>query len=216
MRRRGWVVLGMLIAAARGLAAQDAPLIPGDRDASEQLMKIVEATRQSGLPVDPILAKVSYGVTIAHAPSARIVAAARAIASRLPVARDALAPDATPLDIVAGEGALSNGATRESLRAIRTAGGNQPLSVTLGVLAQLVASGVPPQRASQTVVGFMRRGASVRQLSSLGNDVNVDVTNGSAAVTALDTRARGLNAVLAPQSVTTAAPGISVTAPRKP
>jgi hypothetical protein len=205
----------MLIVVASGAVAQDAPLIPGDRDASEQLTRIIETTRQNGLPVDPILAKVSYGVTIAHAPPSRIVAAARAIASRLPVARDALSPGATPLDIVAGEGALSNGATRESLQAIRAAGGHQPLSVTLGVLAQLVASGVPAQRASQTVVEFVRRGASVRQLASLGNDVNVDVANGSAAVTALDTRARGLNAVLAPQSVTSA-PGIDATAPRKP
>jgi hypothetical protein len=110
---------------------------------------------------------------------------------------------------------LSNGATRESLRAIRAAGGNQPLSVALGVLTQLVASGVPAQRASQAVVQLMKRGASGEQLAALGNNVNLDVANGTAASSALDTRARGLSAVLAPSAIVTA-PGVNAASPKKP
>ncbi|MEO7083978.1 MAG: hypothetical protein ABI442_11345 [Gemmatimonadaceae bacterium] len=206
----------MLIVTARTATSQDASLIPGDRDASEQITKIVEATRQNGLPVEPILTKVHYGVSTVHAAPARIVAAARAIASRLPVARDALAPGATPSDIAAGEDALSNGATRESLQAIRAAVGDKPLAFPLGVLAQLVASGVPVQRAAETVVSFVKRGASQQQLADLGNNVNLDVASGAAAISALDARARGLNAVLAPLSAAATAAGIAASAPKKP
>src|SRR6185369_17239402 len=103
----------IVVAACAGAARAQAPLIAGDREASDQIAKIVESTRQVGLPVEPILAKVQYAVRVAHAPAPRIVAVARAIASRLPIARDALAPGATTSDIVAGEDALSTGATRE-------------------------------------------------------------------------------------------------------
>jgi hypothetical protein len=217
MMRGGWLVMGMLIASARSGTAQEAPLVPGDRDASEQLARIVDSTRLKGLPVDPIIARIQYGVSIAHAPMPRIIAAARAIAARLPVAREALAPNATPSDIMAGEGALGNGATRESLHVIRAAGGNQPLAVALGVLAQLVASGVPVQRASQTVVEFMKRGASGQQLATLGNEVNLDIAQGSAALSALDTRARGLSAILAPpMSANGPALGITANSPAGP
>src|SRR5438045_3378871 len=69
---------------------------------------------------------------------------------------------------------------------------------TLGVLAQLLASGVSVERASQTVVALIRRGATAQQLSSLGNGVNEDVAKGDKAATALDIRVRGLSAILAP------------------
>lgn len=206
----------MFIGLARPGAAQETELFPGDRAANEQLAKIVESTRQAGLPVDPILAKVNYNALVAHASPQRIVAVARLIATRLPVARDALAPKPTSLDIIAGEDALSEGATPESLRAIRAAGGNQSVVVALSVLAQLLASGVPLDQASKTVVSFIRRGATAQQLSSFGNGVNLDVADGARATSALDVRARGLNAVLAPQSSPTSVPAVTPTGPKKP
>src|SRR5512144_2617933 len=110
MIRATRTALMLVLFAASATWAQDASdLLVGDREASAELAKIVEATRVGGLPVDPILAKVRYAVLVAHAPAPRIVAAARAIAARLEDARSALAPHPTPTDIAAGEDALSSG-----------------------------------------------------------------------------------------------------------
>jgi hypothetical protein len=208
----------VLASLARVAAAQDTVFVPSDRDANAELAKIVSAARDAGLPVDPILGKVRYGVVVVHAPPAKIVAAARALASRLEVARDALAPSPTPTDIANGADALEYGATKAELRAVRAACGDQAVSTPLGVLAQLVASQVPHKRAAAIVTELVKRRASVTQLVALGNDVNADVAHGAQATAALDIRLRGLSAVLAPPgTAVTDAPGISsVTGPKKP
>lgn len=203
--------------------AHDAPaqrdslsLLPGDRDASAELAKIVSAARDAGLPVDPILGKVRYGVVVVHAPADRIVAAARALASRLEVARTALAPRPMPADITNGADALGYGATPDALRAVRAASRDQSVATPLGVLAQLVASGVPAKRAAEIVTALIKRGASGPQLVALGTDVNADVASGAQALAALDTRLRGLTAVLAPAAGSaTSDPGLSATTPKK-
>ena len=195
IRARTAFMLGLCAASATW--AQDASdLLVGDREASAELAKIVEATRVGGLPVDPILAKVRYAVLVAHAPAPRIVAAARAIAARLEDARSALAPHPTPTDIAAGEDALSSGVSRKALQDIRKVSANKPVAVPLGVLAQLVANGVPEKRASKYVTDLISRGATAEQLVALGNDVNADIALGSRASNALDVRMSHLNAVL--------------------
>ena len=211
-------------AASVARAQSTEPLVPGNRDASAQLARIVDATRDAGLPVDPILAQVNYGVRMVHAEPARIVASARAIAARLKIARDALAP-ASPNDIIAGADALRSGATDDALRAVRGASGGRPVATPLGVLAQLIETKVPVDRATEIVTNLMRRGVTADQLVALGNNVNDDVRGvsddskrGAAALAALDARARFLSGVLAP-----AARGAAVTAfspsgqpPKKP
>ena len=114
------ILFAMLMSGmTRTVAAQAAqPLVPGDADANAQLTKLVEATRDNGLPIDPIVAKVQYAVRVVHADPSRILASARAIAARLEIARDALAP-ATPSDITAGADALGAGATKETLHAVQ-------------------------------------------------------------------------------------------------
>jgi hypothetical protein len=211
------VVIGaaLLAAASRRASTQEvAVLMTGDPDDRVELERIVDATRRDSLPVRPILAKVQYGVRVAHATPARIVAAAAAIAARLAAARVALAPGASPADIAAGEAALGCGATTDALRAVRAATRGQSLATPLGVLAQLVTSGVPPKRAAEIVIELMRRGASSDQLVALGNDVDADVARGASALSALDTRMQGLTAVLAPPGLTTVP--ASVLTPKKP
>jgi hypothetical protein len=212
--------IGLIAVTAHLSAAQAAqPMLPGDHDANAQLTKLVETTRESGLPIDPIVAKVQYAVLVTHADPARIVASARAIAARLAIARDALAP-ATANDITAGADALGAGANTESLRAVRSASGAHPVATPLGVLAQLLASNVPLKRATELVTTFLRRGASPEQLVAFGNNVNDDVRQGAAVLAAVDTRARFLFGVLAPGASPAAAavaPGItSGSVPKKP
>ena len=217
MIRPAAIAAGLSVVLTLAAGAQDtSSLLPSDPDASAELAKIIAATRDAGLPVDPIFAKINFGVRVSHAPPGRIVAAARALASRLGVARDALAP-AIAADIVAGADALQYGATRDALRAVRVAGPSQALAIPLAVLAQLVSSRVPSNRAAEIVTDLMKRGASAQQLVALGNDVNDDVTRGAQALAALDTRMRGLNAVLAPAgAAATAADAAALSGPKKP
>jgi hypothetical protein len=214
---RPTVFIGLLGGLALNASAQGTqPFVPGDADANAQLTALVETARTNGLPIDPIVAKVQYG-RVVHAEPSRIVASARAVATRLEIARDALAP-ASALDITAGADALGSGATKETLRAIRTASGGQPVVTPLAVLAQLLSSNVPLKKATEIVTSFLRRGATPEQLVALGNNVNDDVTHGAAALAALDARARFLSGVLAPggTSAAAAAPGIASGVPKKP
>jgi hypothetical protein len=176
-----------------------------DPAAAERLRAIIETTRAKDLPVDPIVGKVRFALTL-HAPSAKIVAAAGAVARRLEVARDALAPRPAPNEIVAGENALSEGIGSGVLRKVREASRDRSVEVPLGVLAQLVATGVPVDQATETVTNLIRRGANNRQLVALGDGVERDMSSGERADLSIKMRLQPLNAVLAP---TAAAGGLS-------
>jgi hypothetical protein len=191
------MILAVRTAAGQSAASSAAPALPGDGEASAALAKIVVATRDKGLPVDPILAKVRYALVV-HAPPGRIVATARDMAARLEVARDALAPHPSANDIAAGEAAL-NYVPRDVLTRVRTATPrDSSVAVPLGVLTQLVSNGVSVKRAAEIVTSLIKHGASGQQLASLSNDVNSDVQRGGRPDDALDVRMRGLTAALAP------------------
>lgn len=188
--RRALLCAGVVMLAASRVQAQ--------QTADPELSQIVESVRAKGLPTDPIVAKVRRGV-IMHAPPARIVAAAQAVAARLEQARDALAPHPTASDIAAGEDALSiNGVTTQALATIRAASPSRPVAVPVGVFAQLVASGVTAARATDIVTTLVKRGATSVQLVSLGNDVNGDVARGARAENSLEVRLKRLTPLLAP------------------
>jgi hypothetical protein len=107
-----------------------------------------------------------------------------------------LAPHPDSTDITAGENALGAGVSTKSLQEIRKVSPNKPVAVPVGVLAQLVASNVPEKKAAKYVTDLIKRGATVDQLATLGNQVNADVSVGDAATSALELRMNRLNAVL--------------------
>jgi hypothetical protein len=125
------------------------------------------------------------------------------------VARDALAPNPSPRDIAAGADALAYGATRDALRTMRAIRPNESVAVPLGVLTQLVASGIPIARATRVVADLLRRGARDEQLIALNDDVRSYVAAGAAPEVALDVRMRGLNAVLPAAGAATGDAGVS-------
>jgi len=192
------VILGALLvtAMARVASAQDTTaLIASDRAANAELSKIIDGARANGLPVEPILAKVNYGVLM-KAPAARIIAAVRGTAARLEEARAALAPNPTNADIAAGENALSSNVSVKSLKEIRGIAKNRPMAVPLGLLSQLVVSGVEEPKATKIVASLIRNGASVQQLAEVGNDFSSLVLGGLKPDNAIDLRANRLYAVL--------------------
>jgi hypothetical protein len=199
------LLLPVLLAATTAsvaIAQETMPLIAGDKAASAELSKIIEGVRASGLPVEPIVAKINYGILM-KAPALRIVAAARGTAARLEEARDALAPHPTESDIAAGENALSSNVSVKSIKEIRRVASNRPVAVPLGLLSQLVVSGVQEPKAAKMVTDLIRHGASVEQLANLGNDFNSDVQQGAKANNAFDLRLNHLNAVLGVPTITT-------------
>jgi hypothetical protein len=217
MTRRWLLLLCSTLVVARTATAQDSlSRLVADRETALQLSHIVDSVRARGLPADPIIAKVRLGVQL-RASSQRILAVARAVAGRLEEARAALAPAPTAAEIAAGADALSmDGITSDALRAVRLARREEPVAVPLGVLTQLVASGVPAKRATEIVTDVMKRGLSSRQLADLGNNVVSDIGHGARATAALDVRLRGLTAVLAPSSGSATAAGLQSTdAPKK-
>jgi len=208
-----------IIGSSHVVSGQDSlPLANIDREIASRLTGIVDSARARGLPTAPIIAKISQGVLL-HAAPDRIVTAAQSVATRLDDARTALAPKPTAADIVAGGDALSvTGVTKTALEAVRSTSPSKPVAVPLGLLAQLVASGVPATRATKIVTELVKRGASNTQLVALGNDVNSDVGHGARANASLDVRLRGLTAVLAPMPQATASQpaDISASGPKKP
>ncbi len=197
-------VLAVFILCAGGRAnaqrAVAAPVSFGaelDSATAAQVLRIVNQVRDEGLPVEPVLAKARLGA-LRHASGETIVAASRAVADRLARAREALEPPARPLavDIAAGADALGSGVTVDALRLVRAAAGERSVAVPLGVLAQLVVSGVSATRAAQIVANLVRRGAAPGQLVALGNDVDSDVRSGEPAVASLGVRLQQLEAIL--------------------
>ena len=191
----------VLIALPVRLVAQDArnARLNGKLDVETQaaVIRTLDSAQTRGLPIEPLVDKALEGAT-KHAAGPRIEAAVSMLMQRLEAARDALAPNPGPRDIAAGADALAYGATREALAAMRAIRPNESVAVPLGVLTQLVASGVPVARATRVVAELLRRGARDEQLIALNNAVRSFIAAGASPQAALDVRTRGLNAVLPP------------------
>lgn len=200
MTIRGFVVIALAGLPLR-LVAQDPrnARLDGRLDLETQaaVIRTLDSAATRGLPIEPLVDKALEGAT-KHAAGPRIEAAVSMLMRRLEAARDALAPNPGPRDIAAGADALAYGATREALASMRAIRPNESVAVPLGVLTQLVASGVPVARATRVVADLLRRGARDEQLIALNNDVRSFIAAGASPQAALDVRTRGLNAVLPP------------------
>ncbi|WP_284351474.1 hypothetical protein [Roseisolibacter agri] len=170
---------------------------------------LADADRR-GLPLEPLVAKALEGVE-KEAPPARIEAAVKGMVQRLAVARDALKPAVSDREVTAGADALAMGVPAEVLRAFREMSRRRSTAVALGVLSQLVSRGVPVAEATRGVGKLVERRASDAQLLALGQEVQRDLSQGIAAVTALEMRTRALVAALpaplAPMPATLQGPG---------
>lgn len=147
------------------------------------------------LPLEPLIAKALEGVE-KDAPPARIEAAVRGMAARLATSREALRPAVTDREVTAGADAIAMGVPPEVLRTFRDMSKRRSTAVALGVMAQLVSRGVPVGDAAKAVGRLMERRASDAQLLALGQEVQRDLMEGIAAVTALEHRTRALVAAL--------------------
>ena len=167
-----------------------------DRDTYRAVMQVIDRARTRALPTDPLVDRALEGA-MKRAPGPRIHAAVAALAQRLEIARNALAPSPSEADIAAGAGALAVGVPRDALRAIRSIQPDRSVAVPLGVLTELVARSVPVDQATTLVVQLLRRGATPTQLIALGADVQRDIAAGIEPGAAFDLRTRGVASTLA-------------------
>jgi hypothetical protein len=210
MRRLLLAVVLVGSAARVGSAQESLDFLNADRETSAQITRIMESVRAANLPTAPVVATARHALQV-HAPPTRLIAALQAVASRLEASRSALGPASPEADILAGQDALStNGVTKEMLYLIRRAQPNRSVAVALGLMAQLVASGVAPKQAVEIVSRLAKGKATPKQLADLGNDVSQDVIAGAGAASALQIRLESLRPLL---SYGAAAPGITADAP---
>lgn len=152
--------------------------------------QVVERAGERGLPREPLLNKALQSVLFKR-PGTAIRSSVEKLAVRLDSARTALAP-ATSADIEAGAEALGAGVPAQTLTSIRQLRPDASVAVELGVLAQLVNSGVPVAKASEKIAELMRQGSRPVQIVALGDSVRSDVASGSKPIEAFDARARGI------------------------
>jgi len=152
---------------------------------------------------------------VQRAPVVKIEAAVRTLADRMRAANEALAPDASEQELHAAADAIKSGVPAETLRAMRKAGGDGSLAVPIGVLTQLIARGVPVERASMEVVALLQKGAVARNFIALEESVRQDVLAGRRPDESLDLRLKGIIPNL-PQSANADAAGLNAGSPRRP
>ncbi len=217
-------VAATLLAAAIGaperLAAQNVPQAYGaqtnatlelvdDAAARNALRAIITDAAANGLPTAPLVTKVREGVA-KRAPGERIRAATSQLAQRLATAATALAPIRAADEPSAGADALQVGVPASTLTDMRRLWPQKSLTVPLGVLAEMVSSGVSHASASRRVRELLVKGATSSQLAALGTNVRADIAAGLAPDAAMEVRSRGVLSLLY-QSASPSAP--TITAP---
>jgi hypothetical protein len=199
--------LMVALSGARAGAQQESRAAAIRDDATRSVvMEQLGLARERGIPVEPLLSKALEGVA-KKASSASIRAAMDALQKRLRKASDLLAPSASVDELSAGADALYVGVPEKTLKLMRKAAPRRSIAVELGVLTELVARQVSPQKASKMVLDLMARGATSAQLTALNTAVQSDVAAGLTPEAALDRHGRGIMSLLPPPPAVSGANG---------
>ena len=179
--------LAVAMFAALPLAAQDSRLAGRlDEPVLARVSLVVDSVRSAGLPTEPLVDKALEGAS-KRASGDRILAAVRALAGDLGLARAALGGAAGEPELVAGAAAIRAGATRGDLTRLR-AEREGPLTVPLAVLANLMARGVPSDTAASVVQRLAASGAPDDAFTDLQAEVERDIGTGASPAAAASVR----------------------------
>lgn len=158
MRARLLALLLLIPAAVRAQESAD-PFAGRLEPATAQAVRqIIDSAAAVGLPSPPLVNKALEGASKGAA-GERIVIAVRSLATDLSTSRRALGRSASEAELMAGVGALRAGASPELLRRLKAARGSESALVALTTLADLVAQGLPVDRAAQRVLAAAERRA---------------------------------------------------------
>lgn len=206
MRRvvAGLLAIGMCASAARAQEPLARRLARLDAPTRASVIAIADSARAGGLPVEPLVQKALEGAS-KQADGARILGAVRRLRADLTAARDALGVSSSEAELVAGAAALRAGVSTETLRQVRRQRRANPVAVPLGVLAELVARGVPVADAASSVTTMLGREARDEALVAFGRDVERDIAIGAPPASAASARTR-----LSTEGASAASPGVDL------
>ncbi len=192
MRRTVWMVLAAVALAAPALAAQETARERAQRTLTptvfEDLSTLATSVEPTGIPGEPLFAKALEGAA-KRVPQERLVPAVREYATRLGQAREALGPAADVPLLVAGADALQRGVSANTLRSFPTDRPRSPMALL--VLAELVESGVPIDRALAVVREAMAQRARDERMLDVSARVRMLIRQGVAPQDAIE-RVRAL------------------------
>jgi hypothetical protein len=192
MKRETWIMVALGALAAAAVGAQETPRERAQRllppAVFEELSTLASSVEPSGIPPGPLFAKALEGAA-KRVPPERLVPAVREYAGRLGEARDALGPTAGVPLLVAGADALQRGVSPSTLRSIPADRPRSPMALLM--LAELVESGVPVDRALAVVREAMAQRARDERMLDVSARVRLLIRQGVAPRDALE-RARML------------------------
>ncbi|BAH40942.1 MAG TPA: hypothetical protein DGD08_17305 [Gemmatimonas aurantiaca] len=191
-------VLALSALCPSALVAQDSATpyeAIDDAGARTAIRTLIADAAAKGLPTSPLVTKVREGIAKRATPD-RIRNATSLLVDRLEKASSALAPTRSSEELAAGADALQAGVPASTLRDMRKLWPGKPLTVPLGVLSEMVASGVSQSVATRRVRELLIKGASSAQFASMGTEVRNDIASGLAPNAAMELRSKGVISLL--------------------
>ena len=188
------IVLGVSLLASGAftrLSAQEARLAGRIADdARAQLDAILVTARSEGLPTEPLVDRALEGAAKRARPDL-IVNAVNRLLDELRAARVAFGTNATPAELTAGASALRAGATRNDLARLRRLRPKAPLTIPAGVLADLVAAGVPADTGIAAVLALATNADDADYIAFRRN-VERDIALGASPSSSVGARLRAV------------------------
>ena len=182
-------VFVILVAGPDALTAQIRPDLPARLQPASRtaIVRIADSLAAERLPIAPLYDKAAEGA-LKGADDRRIVAAVRGLAQRLREARTLLGAASTDAELSACASALYAGVDATRIRALvevrNDHASGRPLGVALIVLANLVADGVPPSVAAESLTALLGSGVGDDDLGAFRRNVVRDIEGGSSPVDA--------------------------------
>jgi hypothetical protein len=180
-----------ICAVPLGLEAQGPParLSALDQETLRAVMPTINSARAAGLPTSNLERKVLEGVA-KHGTPQQIVASLRSMSERLADSRVALGVGATAEEIEAAELAVRDGVPLRAITALRVARPREALIIPLGVMTDLVGSGVPADTASRLLADLAKLRVADAELVEFRRNVQSDIARGVVPSQAALTRAQ--------------------------
>ena len=210
------LALAAVVCAAR-VGAQESVLQSRlDSATFDRVNTVIASMSKMGIPTQSLVSKALEGAS-KGADGDRIVIAVRRLAGELVLARGSLGVASTPAELDAGATALHIGVPPQQLERLRAARPRQSLTIPLGMMADLVARGVPTDSAGAVVLALARTNMRDEDFVAFRRNVERDIALGAppaaAAATRVNITTRAFTADAGPQAggVTSGPP-----APRKP
>jgi hypothetical protein len=208
-------VASLLLVGSVADAQTDRRLEKLDAETRSQVETIIGSSRAAGVPTEWLI-KAALEAVARGGKGADVVNFVSKRAGYMTIAHDVLAP-ATEAEIVSGAGVLERGVRRETLAELRKKRPRADLTMSLGVLENLVSRGVPGDTAASVMVALASSGLRDNDLELFKERVNRDIALGINPSSAATARAEMTLGDAAPNSLgSSRGPTAAAPLPKRP